>query len=113
MFWPDKEFLKEAGGIFVWVFILMGLVAGGILGVISFANWISDTPENRKAAAQARIPKIYSKVDGCTVYIWNNDGRNHYFTKCDNTNKVITENSWTENCGKACSKTVVEKIETN
>jgi hypothetical protein len=113
MFGIDKDFIKELAGIFGMVFVLFGLVGGIILGVIVFYGWATDTPENRAKTQEAAIPRVYAQVDGCTVYVWNSDSRNHYFTRCDNTNKVVTENSWKESCGKACSKTITEKVETN
>lgn len=113
-----KELLQGtavAVGFLLWACLIMGLVALGGWGVYAVFE-TTKSSEQLEAERQYRIeqqtPRVYSKVDGCTVYIWNNDSRNHYFTKCDNSNKVVTESSWRESCGKACSKTIVEKIET-
>lgn len=118
--WDDfKELLKGTGfvvGMMLWgCFVLACFVGIGFLGYGIF--WGSLTPAQQEAHRQAEIaertPHVYSKVDNCTVYIWRNGSYNSYFTKCDNTNKVVTEFSHSENCGKACTKKVTEKVETN
>jgi hypothetical protein len=106
----------QAVGMLLWACFVMVLLA--CLGWGAYEVFKTTyTPEQQEARRLADIaehtPHFYSKVDGCTVYIWYNDGHNHYFTKCDNTNKVITESNHSEYCGKACTKTVTEKIETN
>ena len=103
------------------------IVAGGIVTLKPVGGIVSNNPamaqaqieaqQQREAQRQAdiaeRTPHMYSKVDNCTVYIWKNGSYNSYFTKCDNTNKVVTEFSHSESCGKACTKKVDEKVETN
>jgi hypothetical protein len=114
-----KELLRGTGvalGMLAWaifILVLLGVIGVGIYGLYETTL----TPEQREANRQAdiaeRTPHVYSKVDNCTVYIWRNGSYNSYFTKCDNTNKVVTEFSHSENCGKACTKKVTEKVETN
>ena len=114
-----KELIKGTFyviGMFFWMIAVGGIlvvIGFGIYGAFKATRSPEQLEETRKAEIAERTPHVYSKVDGCTVYIWNNGGHNHYFTKCDNTNKVVTESNHTESCGKACSKTVTEKIETN
>ena len=103
-------------GLLLWICIVgsgLGFAGWGIYQV--FESTL--TPEQREAQRQAdiaeRTPHVYSKVDNCTVYIWRNGSYNSYFTKCDNTNKVVTEFAHSESCGKACTKKVTEKVETN
>ena len=115
-----KDLIKETFyviGMLFWVCFVFFIVVAIGWGIFMLFINATKTPEQReemrKAEIAERTPHVYSKVDGCTVYIWNNGGHNHYFTKCDNTNKVVTESNHTESCGKACSKTVTEKIETN
>ena len=103
-------------GIMLWAAFVLALVFGIGYGAYSLFEKTL-TPDQREAQRQAdiaeRTPHVYSKVDNCTVYIWKNGSYNSYFTKCDNTNKVVTEFSHSENCGKACTKKVTEKVETN
>jgi hypothetical protein len=114
-----KTLCKEtsfAVGILLWAcLVLAGL--GGIGVGIYYAFESTLTPEQKEAERRAdiaeRTPHMYSKVDGCTVYIWRNGSYNSYFTKCDSMNKVVTEFSHGESCGKACTKKVTEKVETN
>ena len=124
MMWEDfKELIKGTGlvvGMSLWILfvvIIVGLAIYGIGYATYGVYWGSLTPAQQEAQRQAgiaeRTPHVYSKVDNCTVYIWRNGSYNSYFTKCDTTNKVVTEFSHSENCGKACTKKVTEKVETN
>lgn len=114
-----KTLCKETAfgvGILLWACLILATI--GFLGWGAYNLFEATlTPEQREAQRQADIaektPHVYSKVDGCTVYIWRNGSYNSYFTKCDNTNKIVTEFSHSENCGKACTKQVKEKVETN
>ena len=118
--WQDFKDLiggtAQVLGMVFWFFLVMAVLAGIGVGVYSLFE-ATLTPEQLEARHQAdiaeRTPHFYSKVDNCTVYIWRNGSYNSYFTKCDNTNKVVTEFSHSENCGKACTKRVTEKVETN
>ena len=103
-------------GMILWILFVIAALGGIGVGIYSlFESTL--TPEQRESQRQAdiaeRTPHFYSKVDNCTVYIWRNGSYNSYFTKCDTTNKVVTEFSHSENCGKACTKKVTEKVETN
>ena len=118
--WQDfKDLISGtlgAIGMLVWVcFVCFVLACIGVGIYYAFESTL--TPEQKEANHQAditeRTPHVYSKVDNCTVYIWRNGSYNSYFTKCDNTNKVVTEFSHSENCGKACTKKVTDKVETN
>jgi len=85
----------------------------------SIWHW-RDTPEESAAKLQERIreqteserPRKINEIDGCSIYAFYrvSDGRNHYFTKC--SDKVTTESSHTESCGKNCTKQVSETIVT-
>jgi hypothetical protein len=82
---------------------------------------IPDTPEQvaqAKAQAEQReaarrekeTPKPLSQADGCTVYVFERQGREHFFTRCEKT--TSTETNWTEGCGKGCSRPVRDSIVT-
>jgi hypothetical protein len=82
---------------------------------------IPDTPEQvaqakaqaekREAASREKeTPKPLSQADGCTVYVFERQGREHYFTRCEKT--TSTETNWTEGCGKGCSRPVRDSIVT-
>lgn len=61
---------------------------------------------------QERTPRFYADApDGCKVYTFKPGDRWLYFTRCPNA-KTSTETSWTEQCGKNCSKVVSSTIET-
>lgn len=85
----------------------------------SMYHW-RDTPEEHTIKVQEKIredaererPRKINEVDGCSIYTFYriSDGRNHYFTKC--SDKVTTESSHTESCGKNCTKQVTETIVT-
>jgi hypothetical protein len=118
--WQDfKDLISgtlTALGMLFWVLFVCAILGGLGIGVYClFESTL--TPEQREAQRQAdiaeRTPHVYSKVDNCTVYVWRNGSYNSYFTKCDNNNKVVTEFSHGESCGKACTKKVTEKVETN
>jgi hypothetical protein len=51
---------------------------------------------------------VLFEIDGCKVYRFYDDGRNRYFTNCDG--RTISEH--TENCGRNCTKTLSDDIET-
>ena len=118
--WSDfKDLISgtlTAIGMLLWVLFVCAVL--GALGVgVYYLCESTLTPEQKEAQRQAdiaeRTPHVYSKVDNCTVYIWRNGSYNSYFTKCDNTNKVVTEFSHSKSCGKGCTKRVDEKVETN
>lgn len=49
--------------------------------------------------------------DGCTVYRFDDDGRNHYFARCGTEAETISPK--TTACGKGCFSTWDENIRTN
>ena len=66
----------------------------------SIYHW-RDTPEEHDAKMKAYIeeqeekkrPVKITEADGCSVYQFYAEGRNHFFTKCND--KVTTESSYT------------------
>ena len=101
------------GGIILSVLLVVSLFC--VVGGLIYCGWLLLlSPQDKEARRQAEIaeatPHKYAEVDGCTVYTWVANGRNHYFTKCPT--KVVTESKYSEYCGKACSKERSETIET-
>jgi hypothetical protein len=101
---------------------IFGSIASILIIVwVAWAISIPDTPEEiaasqaiiaeREAKAKAKeIPREMSKADGCTVYVFERTGREHFFTRCEAT--TSTETNWTEGCGKGCSKNMTDTITT-
>jgi hypothetical protein len=126
----------EAHPIIFLICILVILVTFSILNdvdpdacgsavIVVFIVWLAwlpfipDTPEQIKAAQEAKIkreedarqkaiPHAMSEADGCTVYVFERQGREHFFTRCEKT--TSTETNWTEGCGKGCSKPMHDTI---
>ena len=110
------DFLSNAtdiiGGIILSSILVVSLF--GIVGGFIFCGWLLlSSPQDKEARRQAEIaeatPHVYAQVDGCAVYTWYANGRNHYFTKCPT--KVTTESWHDERSGKT-RKQVSETIET-
>jgi hypothetical protein len=95
--------------IFPALFII--LMCGGIF-IFGYILWCAVVPESEERKARRiaeETPRVYTQVDGCKVYTWFADGRNHYFTRCPT--KVTTESWHDERSGKT-TKRVSETIET-
>lgn len=89
----------------VVAFMLFGMYSCGQ------SEWSKNRDKERlEEERQKRIPRPLSTTDGCTVYAFTNEGRTHYFTRCGS--KVETETTWTENCGKNCTKQMSGNITT-
>lgn len=56
--------------------------------------------------SQFTVEKLFTN-NGCTIYRFY-DGRNHYYSDC----RGSVSNSWTERCGKGCTRTIDEDVET-
>lgn len=120
-----------------WVILGMGILliilatsyyywdseAGWFLVVVFAAAWSCwhwwPTPEEqaaydaRKAAEQRarETPHVVREADGCKVYAFERDGRDHYFTRCPAS--TDTETTWTERCGKNCTRQKSENVVTH
>ncbi len=84
-----------------------------LFGVISCheSNWYqASLVEEKRQAAIAATPHIISSKDGCDVYVFARDGRDHYYTRCKD--KTTTESTWNESCGKNCTTKKSEEIVT-
>ena len=57
--------------------------------------------------AEIQVDTLFTK-DGCTVYRFEDGGRNRYFVRCENGQ---SKTEWHEGCGKNCTRPV--EIPTN
>ena len=80
-----------------------------LIGLIVWCAVVPESEECKAICIAEGTPRVYAQVDGCTVYTWYANGRNHYFTKCPT--KVTTESWHDERSGKT-RKQVSEIIET-
>jgi hypothetical protein len=102
-----KNFIAEA-----WFPIL--LVALIVFGVHSCetSEWKREFDANVKARESAeRVPRLFSEGGGCKVYVFTEAGRDHYFTECPGK-QVTTDASYSESCGKNCTRNKIETIAT-
>lgn len=75
------------------------------------SKWFKDMQANQaKYQKEQRTPHVIREADGCKVYAFERDGRDHYFTRCPSS-VTTTESSWSVSCGKNCSRTETESIE--
>jgi len=56
-------------------------------------------------------PHVIREADGCKVYAFKSSGSYHYFTRCGEA--VTTERTYSEACGKNCTRQKSEVIVTN
>lgn len=71
----------------------------------------ADKAEQHAKQVARETPKVIREADGCQIYAFERNGREHYFTRCPAT--TSTETNWTENCGKNCTTRKQESIVTN
>ena len=69
-------------------------------------------PDQTDMKVSAESVGILFSVDGITVYRFGDGGRYHYFAVRDGRADTITLSSWSESCGKNCSRQVDEQIDT-
>jgi hypothetical protein len=91
---------------------LIGLAAAaGFIYFMFFSESAKEIQERHEAQDRAdRTPHVIREADGCKVYAFKT-GEWHYFTRCPNST-VQTDRSYTENCGKNCTRHKVESITT-
>ncbi|MCA0188092.1 MAG: hypothetical protein LCH90_19275 [Proteobacteria bacterium] len=123
--------LLTGGVAFVWwglnhdgeIGAIGNLVLGLITitcGALAYNNLGEEAVAHKQAIKQAqaearrkdRIPRFYSDApDGCKIFTFKPENRWLYFTRCPGA-KTSTETTWTESCGKNCTRTASQTIET-
>jgi hypothetical protein len=87
----------------------IGLLVLAAVGVVVIVGCTKD-PVSTTYTNNPEVPvSVLFEYDGCKMYRFADDGRHHYYAKCENA-KVQTENSHTESCGKNCTRTVEDNI---
>lgn len=66
--------------------------------------------ERELRTKEKETPRVLSEVDNCTIYVFERQNREHFFTRCEKT--TSTETNWTEGCGKGCSRSMRDSIVT-
>lgn len=78
--------------------------------LVTFIPTAEETAEKERIEQLNNQPKPILEKDGCTVYKFHDDRRDHYFTRCPSN--TITEKTYQESCGKNCTRVESELIET-
>lgn len=96
------------------ILILLAITGGVIFGMKSCteSDWYKAGERDRAAQERAeQTPHVIREKDSCKVYAFKAGDAYHYFTSCPNAT-VTTDRSYTETCGKHCTKQKVETIVT-
>ncbi len=68
-----------------------------LLLLATLAGCQGEAESTTRAGSDFKVDRLF-KVDGCTVYRFNDGGRARYFTNCAGSTQ------WEEDCGKNCSQ---------
>lgn len=68
-----------------------------VLAVAALAGCTKQAETSTAAGVEFRVDKLFTH-EGCTVYRFEDGGRNRYFTNCSGST------NWTESCGKNCTQ---------
>lgn len=77
--------------------LIISLVVFSVYGCARDAEQVS-----KSTNPEFYVSKLF-EFDGCTVYRFYDGGAYKYYTKCGG---LSSSASWTESCGKGCSKEV-------
>ena len=94
-------------------FVQLAIIGVLCLGVVKCNNsaWYTEYKKNEAAQEKAdETPHVIRTADGCNVYEFKYGGSFHLYTRCGET--VTTERTYTESCGKACTRQKSEVIVT-
>ncbi|CAG9229396.1 hypothetical protein [Burkholderia vietnamiensis] len=94
------------------VILIGGAIVFGINRCTKSEWYQAGERERAEQEKRDRTPHVIREADDCKVYAWK-DGSDtyHYFTKCPNST-VQTDRTYTESCGKNCTRKKVESITT-
>lgn len=70
-----------------------------------------EAAQEAEAKKRRETPRVIREADGCKVYQFEAGGHTRYFTRCPGS-QVNTHWQRTESCGKGCSRTISESIDT-
>ena len=69
------------------------------------------TPVSTETTNNVEVPvDILFIKDGCTMYRFEDNGRSHYFARCDHAEPPSTTTLTPQDCGKGC--VLIEEIPT-
>ena len=91
------------------IMILVTILAIGGCALVYEPNPVDVAAQEARRVA-AETPHVIREVDGCKVYEFEKEGRNHFFTRCPT--QTSTDRTYTTSCGKNCSKVITETIVT-
>lgn len=72
-----------------------------VVVVLSVAACAKPAEQTKTVGNGFNVERLFTH-EGCTVYRFDDGGRNRYYTKCDTQSNV----SWSEYCGKSCTRDV-------
>jgi hypothetical protein len=101
------------GNAVIFLFKLAVFVGLPLFGIVKCTEteWWQESERKKQAQEKAdATPHVIREADGCKVYAFKSGGSYHYFTRCGST--VTTERTYTENCGKNCTRQKSEVIVT-
>jgi hypothetical protein len=92
-------------------FIVICLGVWGVVSCTTSESWQESRRLDEIERQKRMTPHVIKEFDGCKLYAFERQGRDHYITRCPSS-KTTTDKNYTENCGKSCTRNLVETIET-
>jgi hypothetical protein len=88
------------------------LIGASLLTAVLAVGCTTKDPEKveRSTNPSVAVATLFTHA-GCTVYRFEDGGRNHYFARCGDKAETISPK--TESCGKSCFSTRNENIRTD
>lgn len=84
---------------------IVALIAFGFYSCV-FSDEAQKQADRERLAAET--PHVIREAQGCKVFAFTAHGAEHYFAAC--ADAVTTERTYSENCGKGCTKQKSEII---
>lgn len=86
------------------------LVLAALCGII--AGCANERPSESDKADATSTAAVLFEVDGIRVYRFGDRGRYHYFAVPRSGAPAQSVTTWSESCGKNCTRTVTDEIST-